>query len=217
MDMKRVFRVACGSLYAVSIAVSFAGTRDISVDAVTAASLNNQLKFVSPIAVTATTATVVWTFSHTDGSGVLTYASTSADSKTITLSAAQRAAKSIDLTGLTPNTTYNIDLLLSKPGETSAEATGKFTTKAGTSAIKPLFANNVIQTHLEHSRLILGSSVLSGDRVIVFEATGRKVMNHTVRPNEPSIDMPAAGSHAYVVSIQRGGASTYIGTLLSGL
>jgi hypothetical protein len=111
-------------------------TAHAEVDAITAATLNNSLKFVLPIPVTSTTATVSWTFSHTDGAAVFTYNGTA-----VTLTAAQRTAKSISLTGLTPSTLYTIDLLSSKSGETSAEAKGSFTTLGGTQNQPPVITN----------------------------------------------------------------------------
>lgn len=102
-------------------------TAPVMVDGVTAATTNNTVKFVTPFTLTSTTAVLKWTASHTDGNAVLTY-----NGASLTLTTAQRTAKTLTLTGLTPSTLYNIKLACTKSGETEADATGSFTTPGNT-------------------------------------------------------------------------------------
>lgn len=172
-------RTVCGifGFFCLSVLSATAGVKGSSgVDAVTAATVNKALKFVLPPAqLGTTTATITWTFEHTDGSAVFTY-----NGKAVTLTTAQRTGQSISLTGLTPGTTYTIDLLCTKLDETSAEATGSFTTLTG-SAINP----RVMPNPHAAAASCFGNNVVS---VTLFSCNGSKIL---------SLDVPANNTERF--------------------
>jgi hypothetical protein len=155
-----------------------------SVDAITAATTNNQCKFVTPFTVTNSTASIAWSFDHIDGSGVLKYWTTATDTIAVTLTAAQRASKTISLSGLKPGTTYSINLLLSKSGETSAVATGSFKTTGATNVLMRNTKFSGRAASLQGKTIVFGSQGLPGDAMVIFDCRGRKVLKHRVAQGE---------------------------------
>jgi hypothetical protein len=98
------------------------------VDGITAATENNKCTFILPIETTATSAVIKWTEAHSGGMGVFCYGKSVADNcRNVT--AVERIAKTIELTGLESGTTYHVRVEFTKPGEVPYAATGTFTAK----------------------------------------------------------------------------------------
>jgi hypothetical protein len=189
--------------------------REARIDAVTAATVNNQCQFVFPIVVTGSTAAISWTFDHTGGSGIFKYWTSPTDTVTITLSASERTSMTIVLTGLKPATQYNIYLLLSKTGETSAAATGAFTTSSTSVHNGKIEDGTEKVTRLRGKAIFFGREVRPGDNVTVFDFRGRKILMHRVTEGEGSCDLPANANSAVVIRIAghgtvRNNARTYV-------
>jgi hypothetical protein len=218
MKTNHYYKPFIGTFLVVFATISFAGTQRVSsVDAVTAATLNGKLKIVTPVTVTSTTATVVWTFSYTDGTGFLKYWTNATDTVAHTLTATELTSKSVELAGLKPATTYNLFLQREMAGENTARANGSMTTVASTVVLTREKATMTIPTRLVHDQLVYGSSIIGGDRIELFDATGRMVLQHTVSINERSLAMPVFLHRVYLLSVRREGRLLSKRMLIRGL
>ena len=112
--------------------------KDLEIDAVTAATVNHECKFVS-IAPTTMTAKIIWTETHADkGSAKIYYDTVSPPVVSRAVTTAERAETTLTLVGLKPSKHYYIQLDVREQLSTANwyQATGEFTTQNGTTPIQ---------------------------------------------------------------------------------
>ena len=105
----------------------------VQVDATTAATMNNTCKITS-LTSASNSFTVNWTEKYRDGTMVLKYGFSDPPTTTKVVTAFERTARSITISGLQPATKYFVLLTATKSGETSYGANSSITT-AGSTAV----------------------------------------------------------------------------------
>jgi hypothetical protein len=163
-----------------------------SVDAVTAATVNRSCTFSTPV-VTSTTARVKWSGGHSGGTATFSYGTDPSKLTTRAVTAAERSAATITLTGLIPKTTYTVQYLVSSSGETPYEASGTLTTLTGTGVARQELASpgKVMPLEFFDHSVILGVAPTPGDLLTALDVNGRLVMSYYIASNESSINLPA--------------------------
>jgi hypothetical protein len=188
-----------------------------SMDAVTAATANNECKFVLPIQTTATSATVTWTETHKDGAATFWCDIVNPPVVKRAVTSNERANKTISVTNLNPNTPYYIRIEMLKSGESPYAATGSFTTKATTTGVSSVFYHENISSHIAGNKLILGSEVSAGDRITLTDFQGRTVYTHIRAAGETSVSFSEKSPGAYLVGIKRNNAGLETFLFISGM
>jgi len=181
---------------ALVVSVQAHGSVQPTVDAIAAATINTTCAFVLPFSVTATGATVRWTEGHTDGAGVICHGTVDPPASCRDVTAAERAATSLALSGLQPATRYYVRYEVSKPGETSYAATGSFTT--ATSAVLEPAAGKAGCTW---------GTLMAGDEVTVSDVRGRLVSRRVVGRDGTMPALPTPTAAIYILRVSRQGSA----------
>jgi hypothetical protein len=199
----RLSGVVAGCVTTIALVMTNTTASTELVDAVTAATVNKTCKFTMPYAVTGTTATIVWTEGRTDGTATISWGTDLAKMTSRAVTANERSAKTVVLTGLTSSTLYNVRYEAAKSGEVSYAATGTFTTLGGT-GVKPIPVKTAEKLMaLQHQVILLGSETRSGDLLTVTDLTGRKLFAHRIAAGENSVSLPLNVTGVLVFSLQR--------------
>jgi hypothetical protein len=207
------FSALCFSLMVSSHAGALSST---SVDAVTAATVNNKCKFNLPVLTADTSATVMWTEKETGGSASFCFGTTAPPATCRPVTSTERSSKTILLSGLTPKTTYYIYVEMTKSGETPYAASGSFTTMAPLRALSVAGMPNKSFSRVLENRLVIGSGIMPGDRVIQTDLTGRVVFSHVLGEGERSLPLFAKGHGVYPVAVMRGSITLEKFTFIAG-
>ena len=172
-----------------------------SVDAVTAATVNNRCTFNLPITATSTTATVTWTevFAN-EGTAQFCWDIVDPPVNCRAVTSSERSTGTIELTGLNPSTMYYIYLEANKTGETPYAATGSFTTTGGNAvrrvasqrASGPLF-------RIRGREFIVESGLSQGDRFVFSDLSGRIIFSHIVETGERSFQFNRTGASVFLI------------------
>jgi hypothetical protein len=180
------------------------------VDAVSQATIHNNIKFVTPLAVGSDSAVIKWTDAKNrsrSGNVVLSYGPSETSMTDRAVTKAEATGLSFTLKGLTPNTTYKIKLQVSQTPATHAPCADTATIK--TLATTPVsrsytFKKDVPLELLDHS-VRLGSAVKDGDHLTVTDCKGRTLLNHNVKSNEKVVDLPSNAKGVYFLIYSRQG------------
>ncbi|MBN1575980.1 MAG: fibronectin type III domain-containing protein [Chitinispirillaceae bacterium] len=178
------------------------------VDAVSQATVRNNLKFNLPIYVTSDSAIITWTITKgSSGNHELSWGEASADLTSRAVTSEERSNKTVKLSGLSPNTAYKIRLEVTHPQNTKTPCadTATITTNPGTFAARRSSTESRIPPELRDRLLRLGSSAMPNDRVIIADCKGRTLLDHTVRENERSVALPSRTKGVYFLIYRRHG------------
>jgi hypothetical protein len=182
-----------GLVVCAAAALNTAGATVAVVDAVSAATVNNTCNFVTPIPVTATTATVQWTEGRTEGTATIAGDTINPPVNRRAVTAPERAATTVQLSGLKPSTRYYLYYEATKVGEMSYAASGSFATLANAAVLNPV-------VHATKS-----AALREGDVLTFLDAGGRRIARQTVS-SQTQLSLtrvPTAG--VYLVQVTRGG------------
>jgi hypothetical protein len=194
----------CFALFSSPQAGSLSST---SVDAVTAATVNNKCKFTLPVQSTDTSAVVTWTEQKNEGSASFCFGTASPPATCRPVSSTERSSRTIVLTGLNPKTTYNIYIEMTKSGETPYAASGSFSTLGALTVMPYSIVPNKSLSRVFENRLVIGAGILPGDRIIQTDLAGRVVFSHVLGKGERSVPLFVKGHGVYPVAVLRGGAT----------
>jgi hypothetical protein len=182
------------------------------VDGITAATVNNQCRFVLPIETSSTTATIKWTEEHVGGTGDLCYGIDS-PSNCQKVSATERVDKTILLTGLLPSTTYQIRIEFTKPGELPYAAVATLTTKAPSAAGLPRHTTAERQTYtVGGSGIVAPGEARPGEVLAVMDQQGRLVGEISVG-SDSTHGLARLSEGIFVVILRRDGSTVGARTL----
>jgi hypothetical protein len=202
--MKRKW-LYCVILFVMCLMSSNAGQLSrSSVDAVTAATVNNKCKFNQPVQAADTSATITWTEGETGGTASFCYGTTNPPAPCRAVTAMERSAKAILVSGLKPSTQYYIYIEMTKSGETPYAASGSFSTTAKASIISPVRPPSQSLISLTGNRLTLGTGVQPGDRIVVTDLSGRIMVERTDAGRSAGFDLPRNARGVYFVRLVRG-------------
>jgi hypothetical protein len=194
--------ILCFSAFTSSFA---GGLSHANVDAVTAATVNNECTFNLPVAVTSTSATVQWTEQRKGGSASFCYGIVNPPSPCRAVSSTERTLKTIQLTGLTPETTYYIYIEMSISGENPYAASGSFTTAAATGITAPVPAKRESVFYRAGNTIVFGNGIVSGDKIVGSDISGRILFSVAVSAGASSVQIPRNAAGMCLVQVMRDG------------
>jgi hypothetical protein len=175
------------------------------VDAVAAATINQSCQFITPIPVTAASATVSWFEGHNDGTATFCYGAANPPTICHTVTASERIAGSVNLSGLSAFTRYNVTYDVAKPGETAYGATGSFTT-ASSAVLAPVAAAAVAgQLRVGSTLVAVAGGVRGGDVLTVTNSNGRVVQRLALSQGGANLVVNGLAQGIYIVSVSRAG------------
>lgn len=187
--MKKMFVLAISVAGAISQAF---GTGSSVVDAVSSATINNNCKFVVPLTTTSTTAAIRWTETRTGSTCNFCYGTVSPPSTCRAVTAVERNAKTINLSGLLSGKTYYTYIQMTQPGETPYAASASFVTQPASGAYGPVISSKSTLSRISGNRLYFGSEILPLDRISAFDFTGKTLFTHSVSQGEAAMPLPRA-------------------------
>jgi hypothetical protein len=190
------------------ISTSLALAASTAVDAVSGATVNNQCKFTL-ITPAATSVLVKWSETESGGTATICYGQTNPPTICRTVTAAERSAKTLTLSGLTAATTYNL-LLDIREGTSLVhwyQASGQFAT-TGTAVIEAVRReeNSASLTIGHHS---IGRAVRIGDLFRVVDLHGRLLAEGVVSAEHQRITLPGRSGFTYIISVVRNGRGIF--------
>jgi hypothetical protein len=197
--------IVCLAVIAAVVESAYSGQlSSSSIDAVTAATVNNSCKFNYPIQATDTSAVITWAEEKNGGTCSFCYGKVSPPSTCRAVLATERTTSTINLTGLSPSTTYFIYIEMTKPGESPYAASGSFTTTTKAAIAVPVVQASGRPSIFTGNHISLGTDVFPGDRIVQTDLAGREIYSRVVRGNEPAMSLANPGHRVTVVSIKRG-------------
>jgi hypothetical protein len=207
--MKRIILVM-----SIFILTSLLYAENMEINGIAAATMNNACKITS-LTPTSSTITVVWDERFNDGTMVMTYGTTNPPTTNKAVTASERAANKVVLSNLQASTTYYIQIVASKTGETSYGANGSVTTLSSTAVKKFNGAENPMVTVLQNDRSItvLSNKQLSGNASIqLFNAVGAivDVQNRKIeyKGHEMTFGTDGLSQGRYILKVTTNGIAT---------
>jgi Secretion system C-terminal sorting domain len=150
---------------------------DLEINGIAAATMNNACKITS-LTSTSSAITVAWTERYSDGTMVMKYGTTNPPTTNHAVTASERSAKKVVISNMLESTTYYVEIVASKTGETSYGANGSVTTLSSTAVKNFNVAENPLVTVIQNDRSItvLSSKQLSENASVkLFNAAGANV------------------------------------------
>ena len=196
------------SLISAAFSVWAGANKMQEVDGTSSATIHNNLKFNTPINVTADSATITWTIGKgATGNHVISWGKVSADMTSRDVTSGERSSKTVKLSGLSPNTAYKIRLEVTHPQNMKGPCadTATITTKPATVALNRFITNNSVCIELLDHSVRLGSMAKNGDHLTVTDCKGRALLNHKVKSNENAINLPSNAKGVYFLIYSRQG------------
>jgi len=166
------------------------------VDAVTQATIHNNIKFVIPIKVASDSATIKWTDAKSrskSGTVVLSYGTGEGAMTDRPVTKTEATALTFSLKGLTPKTTYKIRLQANHPTNAHEPCADTATiTTSATTDITQRFSlqKNIPLEFLDHS-VRLGSMAQLGDRIAIVDSKGQTLHSFIVSGSQKAVRIPS--------------------------
>jgi hypothetical protein len=180
---------------------------------VAAATMNNACK-ITALTATSNSIVVTWTERYSDGTMVMKYGTTNPPAVNRAVSASERGTKKVILSNLQESTTYYVEIVASKTGETSYGANGSVTTLSSTVVKNLNVAENAMVTVIQNDRSI---NVLSNQQLSekasmqLFNAVGANVnvQNKILENNGYKITFSTDGLSGgrYILRVNANGTS----------
>jgi hypothetical protein len=187
---------------------------NLEINAVAAATMNNACKITS-LTPTSSDITVQWTERYNDGSMVLTYGTTNPPATNRAVSASERAANKVVISNLQASTTYYIQIVASKTGETPYGANGSVATLSSTAVKNFHVEESPVITVFQNNRniTVMSNKQLSGDASVqLFNAVGANVtvQKENIETNKYQLTFGTYGlsQGRYILKVTANGIST---------
>jgi hypothetical protein len=193
-----MIKKACAVVIIGSAVFTWASNTSVTeIDAVSTATVHNNIKFVVPLKVESDSAIIKWTDARSrskSGTVALTYGTNDATMKTRSVTTAEATALSFNLTGLTPITTYKIRLQVTQPGGAHGPCadTATITTAAATSSASHFLTKKDVPLELLDHSIRIGSMARHGDQLSIVDTKGQTLLSHIVSGNETAVVIPSS-------------------------
>jgi hypothetical protein len=173
---------------------------DTQVDAITAATVNNDCKIVS-ITPGSTSAVITWSESHPEkpATSIVYYDTVNPPAFHRTITDAERAETTVTITSLASSKKYYFVIDIKESPINWYQATGNFTTLAATA----LGQNQKRSWFDSHSLL---SRALPGDAYVISDLQGAVVAEDFFASDRMSLKVPDRGPGLYMISLVRHGS-----------